>query len=139
MNTLVDTSVWSLALRRKPGDLNPAERSIVAELKEVIQEGRARLIGPVRQELLSGIRDSAQYEILRLNLRSFPDQPIETAEYEAAAKAGNECRAHGIAVSTVDILICAVSIIRQYSIFTLDPDFKNYARVLPLKLHSRRR
>lgn len=139
MNTLVDTSVWSLALRRRPQDLSAAERSIVAELTEIIQEGRARIIGPVRQELLSGIKHPAQYEKLRLALRAFPDEPIDIADYESAAKAGNDCRAKGIVVSTIDILICATALARQWSIFTTDPDFQNYAGVLPIKLHSSRR
>jgi len=136
VNTLVDTSVWSLALRRRSQDLSVAERSIVAELAEVIQEGRARLIGPVRQELLSGIRNPAQYEKLRLMLRAYPDEPIDTTDYESAAKAGNECRSKGIAVSTIDILICAVALARRWSIFSTDPDFQNYARILPIKLHA---
>ncbi len=135
MNTLIDTSVWSLALRRKPQDLSAVERSMVAELTEVIQEGRGRMIGPVRQELLSGIKTPEQYEKLRLKLRAFPDQPIATSDYETAARAGNECRSKGIVVSTVDILICAVALSRRWSIFTLDPDFKNYAKVLPIQLH----
>jgi hypothetical protein len=76
VNVLVDTAVWSLALRRKSGDLNKAEKVVVAELTEIIQEGRARMIGLVRQELLSSIKTEAQYEALRLLLRSFPDESI---------------------------------------------------------------
>lgn len=139
MNVLVDTSIWSLALRRKANDLNPIERAAVAELTSLIQEGRARIIGLVRQELLSGIKTSSQYEKLLGVLRSFPDEPIATADYEAAAKAGNDCRARGIAVSVSDILICAIAIRRDWSIFAADPDFKSYARILPLKLHTPRK
>ena len=139
MNVLVDTSIWSLALRRKAHDLNPAKRATVAELTNLIQEGRARIIGLIRQELLSGIKTSSQYEKLRTILRSFPDEPIATADYEAAAKAGNDCRARGGAVSVADILICAIAIAREWSIFATDPDFKSYARILPLKLHTPRK
>ncbi len=139
MNVLVDTSIWSLALRRKAQDLNPAERAAVAELTLLIQEGRARIIGLVRQELLSGIKATSQYEKLRSVLRSFPDEPVATADHEAAAKAGNDCRARGVAVSVSDILICTVAITRDWSIFATDPDFKSYARILPLKLHTPRK
>ncbi len=139
MNVLVDTSIWSLALRRKAQDLNPAERAAVAELTSLIQEGRARIIGLVRQELLSGIKTSSQYEKLRAVLRSFPDEPVATADYEAAARAGNECRARGVAISVSDILICAIAIARDWSIFAADPDFKAYAKILPLKLHTPRK
>ncbi len=139
MNVLVDTSIWSLALRRKARDLHPVERAAVAELTSLIQEGRARIIGLIRQELLSGIKTSSQYEKLRAVLRSFPDEPVTTADYEAAAKAGNDCRARGVAVSVSDILICAIAIARDWSIFATDPDFKSYARILPLKLHTPRK
>ncbi len=139
MNVLVDTSIWSLALRRKSHDLNPAERAAVAELTNLIKEGRARIIGLVRQELLSGIRTASQYEKLRAVMRSFPDEPVSTSDYEAAAKASNECRARGVAVSVSDILICAIAIVRDWSIFATDPDFRSYAKILPLKLHSPRK
>ena len=68
MNALVDTSVWSLALRRRARDLSAAERPLVVELAELVNEGRARIVGLVRQELLSGIKSPAQYEELRLAL-----------------------------------------------------------------------
>ena len=139
MNVLVDTSVWSLALRRKAQDLGAGERSAVAELAELIKEGRARIIGLVRQELLSGIKTSGQYERLRGILRGFPDEPIGTSDYEAAAKASNDCRTKGIAVSVSDILICAIALARDWSIFAADPDFKTYARILPIKLHLPRK
>ncbi|MGB9337569.1 MAG: PIN domain-containing protein [Candidatus Acidiferrales bacterium] len=139
MNILVDTSVWSLALRRRKEHLGTAEGSLVAELSELIREGRARIIGLVRQELLSGISTTEQYERLRLHLRSFPDEPIDTLDHEEAARAGNQCRGKGIVVSIVDILLCAVVMKREWAIFTTDPDFRNYAKVLPLTMHAPRK
>ena len=139
MNVLIDTSVWSLALRRKNESLSTNERLLVAELSELIREGRARMIGLVRQELLSGIKATEQYEKLRLHLRSFPDEVVDTSDYEEAAKAGNRCRAKGVVVSIVDILLCAVANKRLWTIFTTDPDFSNYAKVLPLRIHAPRR
>ena len=139
MNVLIDTSVWSLALRRKNESLSTNERFLVAELSELIREGRARMIGLVRQELLSGIKATEQYEKLRLHLRSFPDEVVDTSDYEEAAKAGNRCRAKGVVVSIVDILLCAVANKRLWTIFTTDPDFSNYAKVLPVRIHAPRR
>ena len=139
MNVLIDTSVWSLALRRKNESLSTNEGFLVAELSELIREGRARMIGLVRQELLSGIKATEQYEKLRLHLRSFPDEVVDTSDYEEAAKAGNRCRAKGVVVSIVDILLCAVANKRLWTIFTTDPDFSNYAKVLPLRIHAPRR
>ena len=136
MNVLVDTSIWSLALRRKARDLSSRERLLVRELAELVRDGRARIIGLIRQELLSGIKTHSQFEALRKTLSAFPDEVVDTSDHEAAARASNECRSKGIAVSVVDILVCAVASRRGMAIFTTDPDFGNYARALPLQLHS---
>lgn len=136
MNVLIDSSVWSLAFRRRPEDLNPSERAIVAELAELIDEGRARIIGLVRQELLSGIKTADQFEKVRKALEPFCDEPIRSDDYEAAARAGNACRSKGIAVSTVDMLICSIAASRDWPILTTDPDFKEYRKVLPIRLHT---
>ena len=136
MNVLVDTTIWSLALRRKPTDLNSRERSLVTEWAELVRHGRARIIGSIRQELLSGIKTHGQFEALRSGLRAFADEAVDIEDYEGAAQIGNTCRSKGIAVSPVDMLICSVAQRRDMSIFTTDPDFEKYARCLPLKLHS---
>lgn len=138
MNVLVDTSVWSLALRRKNENLSANEKLLIVELAELIREGRARIIGIIRQELLSGIRTAEQYEKLKLYLRAFADEAVDTMDYEDAAKASNRCRAKGIFVSIVDILLCAVGMKRKWAIFTTDPDFSNYAKVLPFSIHKPR-
>ncbi|MGC4090300.1 MAG: hypothetical protein QM756_20965 [Polyangiaceae bacterium] len=61
MNVLVDTSVWSLALRRPTSERG----AVAAELVELIREGRVAMIGAIRQEILSGIRVAEQYRKLR--------------------------------------------------------------------------
>ena len=138
MDILVDTSVWSLALRRRPGALNVDQKRILAELHRLVDEGRARLIGPIRQEILSGIRDSDQYERLRQNLRAFPDGSIDVPDFETAARFSNICRAKGIAGSAVDFLICAVAADRKWPIYTEDGDFREYSRLLPIQLYGPR-
>ena len=131
MNILVDTSVWSLALRRrKQGVASP----LVARLAELIQDGRAVLIGAVRQELLAGVRSEDQFQRLRNHLSAFPDVALDTEDYEVAASFSNLCRASGVQGSSVDFLICAVSIRRELGLFTTDKDFDHYARLIPLKL-----
>lgn len=138
MTVLVDTSVWSLALRRQSKDLNSEQKQITQELTELIREARARLIGPVRQELLSGIREQAQYDRLRRDLRAFEHIPLQAEDYEEAARASNLCRAKGVLGSSVDFLICAVALRRNWHVFTLDADFTNYAKYLALRLHGPR-
>jgi predicted nucleic acid-binding protein len=138
VNVFVDTSVWSLAFRRRSQDLSTTEAAIVRELSELIKEGRTRMIGPVRQELLSGIQTTEQFDKLCSIMQPFLDEPLTSADYEDAAKASNECRRKGLAVSIVDALICSVGISRGWAVFTTDPDFVNYSKILPLKLHKPR-
>jgi predicted nucleic acid-binding protein len=136
MIVLVDTPIWSLALRRKPEHLSPLERQLTETLAELVRDGRVQLLGPVRQELLSGIREEAQFRKLRDYLRAFPEHPLEAEDYEEAAHMSNRCRTHGIAGSAIDFLICAAAHRRSWIIFTTDRDFQSYASVLPLRLHS---
>ncbi len=138
MSALIDTSIWSLALRRPSDQLNPAERRLTSELAALIGERRAVLLGLVRQEALSGIRLPQRFERLRTALRSFPDQPVTTADHVRAAEHFNICQAHGIQGSAIDFLICAVAERLGASIFTTDGDFPLYARHLPITLHQPR-
>jgi predicted nucleic acid-binding protein len=114
-------------------------RQSKSELSELVREGRARLIGLVRQELLSGIKTTEHFEKPRLHLRSFPDESIDTSDHEEAAKAANRYRGKGIVVSIVDMLLCAVAIKREWAICTTDPDFANYVKVLTISIHAPRK
>jgi hypothetical protein len=136
MTVLVDTPVWSLALRRKEADLNARERVLTRALAELIREGRAQIVGAIRQELLSGIREEERFQKLRNYLRAFDEPGIEVLDYEEAARLHNLCRGRGIAGSAIDFLICAVAQRRDWHIFTTDRDFERYGRVLALKLYS---
>ena len=73
MMVLVDTFVWSLALRRKQADLNRGEQDLKTGLQELVQDGRAQIVGPVRQELLSGIRAEETFRKVRDALRAFDE------------------------------------------------------------------
>lgn len=64
---------------------------------------------------------------------------LDTPDYEAAAQVSNACRAKGIVVSVVDILICSVALSRGWSVFTADPDIENYAAILRIRMHSPRK
>lgn len=138
MTVVVDTTIWSLALRRRARQLAPRERLLVAEWAELVREGRAGLLGLVRQELLSGIADAAVATRLRDHLRAFSDLPVDTADHESAAELSNRCRAAGVQGSPVDFLLCAVAIREQAPLFTTDLDFARYVRHLPLRLHAPR-
>jgi predicted nucleic acid-binding protein len=133
---LIDTPIWSLALRRRTHDLDRDEGRDVAEWEHLVRAGSAGLLGPIRQELLSGVRDTQSWERLRVALRPFPDLPITTEDYERAAHFFNLCRRRGIAGSAVHLLICAVSFRLSAPVYTRDADFRRSAAVLNVDLHS---
>lgn len=138
MKVLVDTSIWSLSLRRRPGTQvrQAGQAASAAELASLVEDGRVAMIGPVRQELLSGIKEASHFEQLRDHLSAFPDTEITSDDYEEAAAFFNRCRAKGIHASNTDFLICAVAVRNGFAIFTSDGDFTNFAKVLPIVLYT---
>ena len=129
---IVDTSVWSLALRRK----QPVADAATIELARLIDAGDALIAGPIRQELLSGIASQAQFKLVRERLEAFQDIPIETADYERAALCFNQCRTQGIQGSNTDYLICALALRLGLPVFSADRDFPRYAKILRVRLHT---
>jgi len=115
--------------------ISETEKSITSDLRDLIEDGRARIIASIQQELLSGIRDRAQFEKLRTYLRALPDERASTDDYEEAARWNNQRRSRGIADSSADFLICAIAIACGWQIFPRDDDFLRYARVIPIKLY----
>lgn len=130
MNVLVDSSVWSLALRRS----KTTHSFYLATFNELLRQRRIEMIGPIRQEILSGIRTEAQFVRLRDKLRGWRDLELQTGDFELAAQYFNICRAQGIQGTHTDFLICAVAINHELAILTADKDFQRYASLLPLKL-----
>ena len=126
---LVDTCIWSETLRKKRPD--PV---ICEQLAKMLRNLQAVLIGPVRQEIISGISDDAKFAKLKERLSFLPDVPITTPDYELAAQYSNMCRRKGIQGSAVDFLICAVAVRHEFIIYTVDGDFEHYKTVLPIHL-----
>jgi len=130
---LVDTCVWSLALRGS----TPRESSIAELLTQLIDENLVKIIGAIRQELLSGYTEKKSYDKLRQKLQYFPNERILDSDYEAAAEYSNFCRSKGIQGSHTDFLICAVAIRVKFKIYSTDKDFKHYAKLLPVTLFKK--
>ena len=129
MKVIVDTSVWSLALRRQQQN-----NSIADKLRDFIGDGRVILLGAVRQEILSGIKQQAQFDKLKNHLRAFPNLPLVAEDYELAADYFNICRRNGLQGANTDFLICATANRRNYEIFTTDKDFIGFSQYLPIVL-----
>ncbi|HUG12545.1 MAG TPA: PIN domain-containing protein [Opitutaceae bacterium] len=127
---MADTPVWSAAFRR--ADEVSALR---AELEWLVSNGAVAILGPIRQELLSGIKERAQFDQVRTALRHFPDVNFQVEDFETAAEYYNICRSKGVQGSMTDFLICAVAARTSMEIFTTDGDFQHYSKHLPIALY----
>ena len=123
-----------MALRRSGASDAPE----VSELMELVKELRVQLIGPVRQEILSGIKGLDQFTVLRDHLRAFPDLDLTTKDFETAAEFYNLCRGKGVQGSNTDFLICAAAVRHRMPVFTTDAEFTFFQPHLPIELHHPR-
>ncbi len=133
MKVIVDTSVWSLAFRRR----NVVNTPEVVSLVRLVEQGLVVLLGPVRQEVLSGIKHPDQFERLRERLAAFPDLELTTRDFETAAELCNLCITKGVQASHTYFLIAAAAITRGYAVLSADRDFESIARIVPVRRYQR--
>ena len=132
MKVLVDTPIWSYALRTR----NIHHQYEINQLTSLIRDQRALIIGPIRQEILSGYSDLRKFRKLKEKLSYFENTPIQDIDYESAAELCNQCRKKGIQGSHIDFLICAVAKRIDVPIFTTDMDFSRYQKIVSIKLYE---
>lgn len=132
MKVLVDTPIWSYSLRKH----SKKYHAEIHELVSLIQYHRALIIGPIRQEILSGYSDLRKFNKLKEKLSYFENTAIVDSDYELAAKLCNKCRKKGVQGSHIDFLICAVAGRLDIPIFTTDKDFFQYRNILSIKLYT---
>lgn len=132
MRVLVGTCIWSLALRRR----RPPDCQETRELDGLVRDSRVQMLGPIRQEILSGVRHEKQFELVKTHLAAFPDLPLESDDYVLAATFFNLCGSKGIQGSNTDFLICAAGVRHRLAIYTTDQDFHLFAVHLPIVLHQ---
>jgi predicted nucleic acid-binding protein len=131
---VVDTTIWSKAYRRKR--IADEDHVIIKELYDILDMEEEVLIGPVRQELLSGISDKNVLNDLVKKLSGFNNYEAQSDDHNLAADFFNVCLINGIQGSQTDYLICAIAHRYDLEIFTEDKDFNNYKKYLPIKLYK---
>jgi len=131
MKILIDTSIWSLALRRQSGVVN--SESVM--LRTLIEQGEdIRLLGIILQEVLQGIKNPKDYHVLKDYLDAFPLIELTREDYIKAAELKNRLIKKGKQISTIDALIASASISYSCYLFTTDKDFEHIAQHSSLKL-----
>ena len=132
MKVLIDTPIWSYALRAH----NKEHQNEIDQLESLVRDQRALIIGPIRQEILSGYSDLRKFRKLKEKLSFFENTRIQDIDYELAAELCNQCRKKGVQGSHIDFLICAVSKRIDVPIFTTDKDFPHYQKIISIKLYK---
>jgi predicted nucleic acid-binding protein len=131
MSLLVDTSVWSLALRRDREQDSPAVDELLRAL------GGSEIVlttGLILQELLQGfVPDRARARIIE-RFASMPIVEPDRDDYIAAADIRNTCRRSGVQLGTVDALIARLAIRHDHTLLTSDRDFEHAAPHIHLRL-----
>ena len=132
MKGIINTCIGSEALRKD----SVHDQKIVKELTELIHDVRVQLIGPIRQKILSGIKSLKQFNELKEYFSAFLDLPLDATDYKKAAEFYNLCKRKGIEGSNTDFLVCAVASQRNFEIYSIDNDFNNFQKYIPIKLHK---
>lgn len=131
MTLLVDTSVWSLALRRDA----PLEVAEVAALILAIERGESLVTtGLILQELLQGFSGPKDRGLILEHFAALPLLVPDRNDHVAAAELRNECRRAGTQIGTIDALLAELSIRHDLTLLSTDRDFVAVARLSPLKL-----
>ena len=130
MSLFVDTSVWSLALRRD----RPSSAPQVVALVKAIEHGEPILTtGLVLQELLQGFSGPKAREQILDRFSALPLLVPDRADHIEAAALRNTCRRHGVQIGTIDALLAQLSIRHSLLMLSSDRDFQRVATHCPLR------
>lgn len=133
MTLFVDTSVWSLALRRDA----PGPAPEVEALKNALEEGRAVVMtGLVLQELLQGFSGPRARKQIVERFAALPLIAPDRQDHIDAAELRNRCRRAGIQVGTIDAILAQLCIRHELTLLSTDKDFFGIAKHAPLRIWS---
>jgi len=134
VSLLVDTSVWSMALRRD----TPADLPEVRALEIALDSGEMVVTtGLILQEILQGFSGPKTRGAILDRFNALPFLVPDRSDHIDAAALRNQCRRKGIQIGTIDALLAALCARHGLSILTTDGDFRRVAEVTPLSVWSR--
>ena len=130
MNVFVDTSVWSLALRRDA----PPNLPEVHELRRSLESGSVHCTGLVLQELLQGFAKPKAHKQIIARFSALPLLVPDRDDHVRAADLRNKCRRKGVQAGTIDVLFAQLCIRYELTMLTTDNDFRSIASVVSLSV-----
>lgn len=131
MTLLVDTSVWSLALRRDGSTAAPEVRLLhdaIAGTDTVVTTGL------VLQELLQGFNGPRSAAAIIETFGALPIIAPDRQDHIAAAEVRNACRRAGVQIGTIDALLIQLSGRHDLTLLSTDRNFVHAAKHVPLRL-----
>lgn len=131
MNLFVDTSVWSLALRR---DAPSGVAEVVVLAGALESGGLVFTTGVVLQELLHGFAGPKARRRILERFAALPSLLPQRADHVAAAGLRNACRREGVQIGTIDALLAQLCIHHGLVMLTTDRDFTRVAKVSRLRV-----
>jgi predicted nucleic acid-binding protein len=130
LSTLVDTSVWSLALRRD----SPPAISEIEELKRALAAGAVVGTGLILQELLQGFSKPKAHQQIIERFRALPLVVPDREDHIGAAELRNKCRRRGVQVGTIDALLVQLCIRHDLQMLSTDKDFQAIGKIVSLSV-----
>jgi predicted nucleic acid-binding protein len=131
LSLFVDTSVWSLALRRD----RPPDVPEVARLQQALESGETLVsTGLVLQELLQGFAGPRNRQEIINRFLALTFISPDRQDHVAAAELRTELRRRGVQVGTVDVLLAQICLRRELTMLTTDKDFRHVAVHTDLKV-----
>ena len=130
MTVLVDTSVWSLALRRD----SPPNSPEAVQLTKALESELVVTTGLIMQELLQGFLPERTQAEIRRRFSALPAVQPTRDDHVAAADLRNTCRRAGVQLGTIDALIAQLCITYDLELLSADRDFEHAARHCKLRL-----
>jgi hypothetical protein len=131
VSLFVDTSVWSLALRRDTPHQGPEVRALIHALESGLQIFST---GLVLQELLQGFSGPKARQRLIEHFAPLPFVVPDRRDHIDAAELRNECRRSGVQIGTIDALLAQLCIRHELEMLTTDGDFEQIARRAGLRV-----
>jgi predicted nucleic acid-binding protein len=133
LSLFVDTSVWSLLLRRD----RPSDVPQIAALIHALESGeRVVTTGFVLQELLQGFSGPKAFEQIVDRFSALPMLMPDRNDHVGAAALRNLCRKRGVQVGTIDALLSQLCVRHELTLLTTDHDFSFVAKHCPLRIWS---
>lgn len=133
MALFVDTSVWSLALRR---DVE-VEVPEVKKLKLALADGGQLITtGLVLQELLHGFSGPKAKSDIVHRFAAIAFISPDRSDHIAAAELRNACRRAGVQVGAIDAILAQLCIRHKVALLTTDIDFRHMTKHCDLNLWS---